>query len=161
MSIRLTYFIGLILVCLILATSVSLQIFDGILPCPLCTLQRLCFALIGLFCLIGIILHKKRWGRFLINSLSSLTAILGIVLAGRQVWLQQFHAADGGECGVSLQYMFRVLPLNEVMQKIFAGSAECSQRGIAFLSLNMAEWALLCFLGFLLLIGYLVLKEFK
>lgn len=160
MSIRFTYFIGLMAACVILAVSIYLQLVDGLLPCPLCTLQRFSFAILAVLFLFGILLYRNQAGRWLINILALVFSIIGIVFAGRQVWLQQVHP-NGGECGVSLDYMLQVLPLNEVMQKVFAGSAECSQRGWEFLYLNMAEWALACFIGFILLIGYLLIKEFK
>jgi disulfide bond formation protein DsbB len=151
--------IGLVVVSLLIAGSVYLQVIDGVMPCPLCVLQRLCFGLLGIFFLIGLIVSASRLGRMLVNFFSTAIAIIGLVLAGRQVWLQHFHSADGGECGVSLQYMLQILPLNEVMQKVFAGSAECSQRGWEFLTLNIAEWSLIWFILFLLLIGYLFVKE--
>lgn len=159
MSIRFTYFLALIVICFLLATSVYLQIVEGIIPCPLCTLQRFTFGLLGICFLFGIFLSGKRWGRLLIHFCSATTALIGVTLAGRQVWLQQFHSSDGVECGVSLDYMLQVLPLNEVMKKVFAGSSECAQRGWEFLSFNMAEWSLACFIGFFLLIVYLFLKE--
>lgn len=161
MSIRFTYFIGFIIISLILGTSVYLQVIDGVIPCPLCILQRFAFGLLGIVFLLGIIVCHKRWARLLINFFALLASILGLILAGRQVWLQQFHSNNGGECGVSLDYMLKVLPLQEVMQKVFAGSAECAQRGWEFLSFNMAEWSLACFTGFFLLILYLFLNEFK
>jgi len=161
MSIRSTYFFGFIIICGLLLTSLYLQFFEGIIPCPLCTLQRLSFGLLGILFLFGTLLHSKRFGRLLINFLSILTSLLGIGLAVRQIWLQHFAANGSSECGVSLQYMIQVLPLNEVLQKIFAGSAECTQRGWEFLSFNMAEWALIWFTLFLIMTAYLLVKGKK
>src|SRR6516165_1339554 len=138
MSIRSTYFLGFIAIGILLSTSVDLQLFEGIIPCPLCTLPRLSFGLLGVWFLIGIILHAKRGARLFINSLCGLTSIIGIFLAGRQIWLQHFPSPNNSECGAGLQYMMQILPVNQVMQKIFEGSAECSQRGWEFLHLNMA-----------------------
>jgi len=159
MSIRLTYFLSFIIISAILLTSIYFQVVDGIMPCPLCTLQRLTFGLLGILFLIGLITHRKTCLRKLINSLCGLVALLGVFLAGRQVWLQHFPSTDTSECGVSLQYMMQVLPMNEVIQKIFTGSAECTQRGWEFLQLNMAEWALMFFIGFTLLAIGLLIKD--
>lgn len=161
MSIRSTYFFGFLVVSLLLATSIYLQVFDGIMPCPLCTLQRFTFALLGLVFLTGIVIATRHWGRVIINFISTLVSSLGLVLAGRQIWLQHFPPGNSSECGVSLQYMMQVLPMNEVLQKILEGSAECTQRGWEFLKLNMAEWAFLWFAGFLILSLYLMYKENK
>lgn len=162
MSIRSTYLLGFILVCLLLLTSVYLQVFDGILPCPLCSLQRLAFSLLGILFLIGILIHSKLWGRITINALCTITSVLGIFLAGRQVWMQHFPYTGSNECGVSLQYMLEAFPINQVLQKIlFEGSAECTKRGWEFLHLNMAEWGLAWFLFFLLMSLYLFMREVK
>lgn len=149
---------GFIIVVAILLTSIYFQVFDGIMPCPLCILQRITFGILGILFLIGMICAKHAC-RLIINTLSTLVALLGIALAGRQVWLQHFPSANSSECGVSLEYMMQVLPMNEVVQKIFSGSAECTQRGWELLHLNMAEWALICFIGFLVLSIYLFIKD--
>jgi disulfide bond formation protein DsbB len=141
-------FISFLAVCTILGTSAYLQIHDGFVPCPLCTLQRVAFVALGILFLLNILVYKITIARIFSQLLILASAAAGMVLAGRQVWLQLFHAGEEGECGVSLQYMLDVLPLNEVMAKVFAGSAECAKRGFSFLWLNMAEWSLLLFVGF-------------
>lgn len=151
MSIRSTYFLGFVLATLLLMTSVYLQFVDGIMPCPLCAFQRATFGLLGITFLIGLFTYRIPILRFILNALAMLFAILGIVLAGRQIWLQHFPPVNN-ECGVSLQYMLQTFPINEVIKKIFfEGSAECTQRGFEFLHLNMAEWSLVWFALFLVL----------
>jgi len=161
MSTRLTYLLGLVVVCSLLLASLYFQFFQGIMPCPLCTLQRFTFGILGILFLIGMFVYKKHSRRLIINSLTTIFSVVGIMLAGRQVWLQHFPPADNSECGVSLQYMLQVLPVNEAISKIFAGSAECTQRGWEFLHLNMAEWALIWFLLFLLMTFALFMEEIK
>ena len=159
MSTRLLYTLGFTLISALLLTSVYLQYFDGFIPCPLCTLQRLCFALLGGLFFIGILAATKRFITVPINVLMTLFALLGIFLSGRQIWLQHFPSGDASECGVSLQYMMQALPVNQVIQKIFSGSAECTQRGFEFLTFNMAEWACVWFILLLLLSLHLLLKK--
>jgi len=160
MSTRLYYLLGISLISLLLLTSIYLQLFEGIIPCPLCTLQRLTFGLLGILFLAGLFLYARKWGRLIIDSLLALSSILGIFLAGRQIWLQHVPSPNN-ECGVSLQYMAQVLPFNELIKKIFEGSAECSKQGWVFMHLNMAEWALVWFVLFLLFSLHLLLKEIK
>lgn len=161
MSKRLAYFLGFLFICVLLLISVYLQLYEGLQPCPLCTLQRLTFGLIGCVFLLGVITASSLWGRLISNTLLLLSSALGILLAGRQVWLQNFPSDDGNECGVSLQYMMDVLPFNQLMQKVLAGTAECTKRGWEFLHLNMAEWALVWFVAFFFLAVYFFLKEIK
>jgi disulfide bond formation protein DsbB len=159
MSIRTTYFFGFIVISAILLTSLYFQFFQGMMPCPLCTLQRICFGTLGVLFLIGIATYARHGFRLMINALCAIFALLGVLLAGRQVWLQHFPSADASECGVSLQYMMQVLPMHEVMQKIFTGSAECTARGWEFLRMNMAEWALILFVVFAVWSIRLFVKE--
>lgn len=161
MSTRLSYLLGLLAISGLLLAGFYFQYVGGLNPCPLCILQRFVFFMLGILFLLGILFYSKRWCRLFINSLSFITSILGITLAGRQSWLQHFPPPNSGECGASLQYMMQVLPYHEILQRIFQGTSECSQRGWSFLSLSMAEWALACFIGFLFLSIYLIWKELK
>lgn len=162
MPIRLAYFAGLALIIILILTSVYLQFYEGIIPCPLCSLQRLVFGLLGVLCLFGMLVARKAWGRWLTNSLTSITSICGMLLAGRQIWMQHNPIAGGSECGVSLQFMLQAFPLNQALLKIiFEGSTECTKRGWEFMHLNMAEWSFVWFTMFLLMALYLSLKEFK
>lgn len=160
MSIRSTYFFGLAVISSLLLTSIYFQVFEGIMPCPLCTLQRISFGLLGLSFLIGGLLYSRRKVRLSVNLICVFISLLGLFLAGRQVWLQHFPPPGSTECGVSIQYMMQVLPMSEVFQKIFSGTAECTQRGWELLGLNMPEWALLWFSGFLILSACLLIDEF-
>lgn len=161
MSTRSLYGFGFLLSITLLSVSLYLQFFDGVIPCPLCTLQRLVFVLIAFILLIGTLFHNKASLRLSVNMLLTVTSFLGLLLAGRQIKLQHAPEMNTADCGVSLQYMIEVLPWQEVLQKIFSGSAECTQRGFEWLSLNMAEWALIGFTIFLMLSFYLFYSAFK
>jgi protein dithiol:quinone oxidoreductase len=145
MTQRLAYFIGLILVVGILGTGYYLEHYLGIMPCPLCTLQRICFGFSGILFLIGCMVYRYRIATVLLNLLIMLISATGMFLAARQIWIQLHPATAGGDCGVTLNYMLTVLPLSDVAQKVFSGSAECTQRGWEFLYLNIPEWSLIFF----------------
>lgn len=151
--------LGLLLVSGLLLTSIYLQFYDGFEPCPLCSLQRMAFVMLGICYFLGLLCYKINFTRILFSLLALLSSIIGLGLAGRQIWLQHFPSSAGTECGVSLQYMLQALPFNEAAQRIFQGTAECATRGWEFLSLNMAEWSLLWFVYFFLLSAYLVKKR--
>lgn len=161
MSARWSYLIGWVTALSLLLFSVYLQFVDGIQPCPLCTLQRMTFVLLGCAFLFGFLLHTKHIWRLVTNAAVLLFSSLGIFLAGRQVLLQLFPSSGSNECGVSLQYLIEALPFNEAWEKILRGSAECAERGWEFLHFNMAEWSFICFLLYLLASLYLFFKEIK
>ena len=161
MSQRPAYIICLFTIVSILITGLYLEYFEGIMPCPLCTLQRICFVLLGVLFLLGIAAAHKRIIRAIINIIIIFTSLMGSVLAARQIWIQYFPSSEQGECGVSLQYMLQVLPLQDVIHKIFSGTAECTQRGWEFLSLNIPEWSLAFFIAFGLISLYYLLTSHK
>ncbi len=158
---RRPYLIGFLVICGLLLTSIYLQAVAGFIPCPLCILQRLMFFVLGVFFLLGILLYKKQIARLTINVLSFIAACTGFGLAARQVWLQNFPTAGSSECGVSIQYMLQVLPLNELIEKVLGGSGECAQRSWEFFYLDMAEWALVFFSLFVLATLFLLFKEIE
>lgn len=161
MSTRLFYFLGFAIILVLLLYGFYLQLFDGFIPCPLCTLQRICFGLIGFFFLIAGLFHGSRIIRLIANTFAGASALLGLFFASRQMWLQHFPPANSNECGVSLQYMLQALPLHEVVNKIFSGTAECTQRGWEFFGFNMAEWAFIWFALLISCIIYLFAREMK
>lgn len=151
-SSRLTYLIGFIAISLLLGTSVYLQTHEGMTPCPLCILQRIMLGLLGVVFFFGAALNLKKNGRLFISILACTFASLGVLLAGRQVWLQHLPVNQNADCSASLQYMLQALPLTEVLQKILTGSAECSEVSWQWLNLSLADWSLGCFI-FLLIVS--------
>jgi disulfide bond formation protein DsbB len=159
MPTRLLYLFAFLFISSLLVFSLYLQFYQDIIPCPLCTMQRLCFAILSLLFLLGFLFYQCRYSRLVIHLLGIITTLGGIFFAGRQLWLQLVAPVSKDECGVSLQYMLKVLPVTEVMKKILAGTAECSTFTWQFLSLNMAEWALICFILLLALLLYLMMNK--
>lgn len=159
MSTRTIYCCGFIIIGLILGCSLYLQYYHGIIPCPLCTFQRIAFAALGITFFLGLFVARNGFLRQLVNVLIISFSGLGAFFAARQAWIQYFHVSDTNECGLSLQYMMKVLPWHEVVQKVFAGSAECADQQWSLLTLTMPEWAFLWFASFLLLGSYLLLKR--
>lgn len=142
---RLLYFYAFLSTLGLFALAFYLQFWKGISPCPLCVLQRLALAALSFCFLLGFLLKLKRSGRIIVGLLALFFSITGILLAGRQVWIQHLPPGQTPDCGVSLDYMLHVLPLSEVAQKVLEGSAECSLVEWTFIGLGLADWTFLCF----------------
>lgn len=149
-SVRATYFISFIIIASLISTTFYLQKYDGMVPCPLCLLQRIVFALLGVVFFFGMVSSATKFKRGIIGVLACIFSLVGILLSGRQVWLQHLPADKNADCGVSLQYLMHVLPLKQLITKIAQGTAECSVKGWEFLNLSLAEWSLVFFILFLL-----------
>lgn len=161
MQTRLFYLFGLLLISFILLGSVYLQVVVRIMPCPLCVLQRFTFGILGLLCLTGFFISQKRRVRIFINLLLTFFSLIGMLLAGRQIWIQYFSVGKSSECAPSLEYMISVLPWNQLLAKILEGGSECSKRGWELLHLNIAEWSFIWFTLFLLISFCLLLREIR
>jgi disulfide bond formation protein DsbB len=161
MTQRIAFLFGFLIVVGILGMGFYLEYYQGIMPCPLCTLQRISFGICGTLFFFGFLLVRKPVAVFIINLFSMLFAAAGLLLAGRQIWIQSNPDLVTGDCGVSLNYMLSVLPVTDVAQKIFSGSTECSQRGWEFLKLNIPEWSFIFFGLFLLSSLYFLSRSLR
>lgn len=144
------YFSEFLVVSGLLAFGFYLEWYQNVLPCPLCELQRVVYAVLGVLFLLSTLIRWQRWGQVVMNVFMLLVSLLGVLLAGWHVWLQ--HAPAGsilpGSCEGSIRYMLQVMPISNVLGNILLGGPECAKVTWQFLHLSIAEWSLLCFLGF-------------
>lgn len=150
-SIRFTYLIGFFLIAGLLGLAVYLEVYEGINPCPLCVLQRMVLITLGVIFFFAMVFKINKIGQFLFGLVSLLVSLAGVLLAGRQVWLQHIPQNGMGECGISLQYMFKIFPFTEAIKHVWKGGIECSQHDWEFLHLSLAEWSLIWFVIFFIL----------
>lgn len=150
MSVQRGYFAAFLFTALLLCAALFLEIYQGIVPCPLCLLQRYVMGLLAIIFLIGLPLSYKKSGQVITAFLALLVSTLGVVIAGRQVWLQHLPPNLSSNCDVGLRYMLEVLPFHEVIQRVFQGSSTCAEVSWQFLQVSLAGWSLMCFIAFLL-----------
>ena len=155
------YWLGLIVSSALMAVAYFyFQQALGLAPCPLCIFQRVCVVAIGLVCVLGIIFKPRKLGSKLLAFLNVVFSLLGLIIAGRQVWLQHLPADQVPECGPDLAFMMDVFPLQEVIAKVFRGSGECAEVQWQFLSFSMPEWTAFIFVAMLFVsLRLLFLKE--
>lgn len=126
-------------------------------PCPLCMVQRLIFVAIGVLFLIAALHNPKRVGAKIYSVLIALTALCGVAVASRHIWIQHLPKDEVPACGPGLDYMLEHFPLSDVWQELMHGSGECAEKAWSFLALGIPEWALVWYvlLGFFaLMIGW-------
>lgn len=143
------YLLAFILIVILLGSASYLQLHKGINPCPLCLLQRFVFAILGVIFVFGVASSLKGFSRWMVGLFSTFFSLVGIAIAGRQVWLQHLPEKAGPNCEASLQYLLKALPFDQAIQKVFQGGTHCSEVGWVFLHLSLAEWSLICFTLFL------------
>lgn len=150
-SIRFAYLMAFICILALLCFAAYLQMYDGFTPCALCILQRFCMALLGVVFFFGAVTFcVKKWVHLFIGTLAFIVSLSGVLLSGRQAWMQHSPSGLVGNCDVSLSYMLQVMSFVDVMKRVLAGGAECSQVTWQFLHLSLAEWSFFCFTLFAL-----------
>jgi len=157
LSIRFGYFLGFIAILFVIGFDYFLQ-SHGLIPCPLCILQRIMMIALSIVFFIGMLRNYRRVGNTILCILGIFITFFGMILAGRQSWLQHVPPVGTGECGVSLDYLLSLLPLNEVAKMVWQGGTECSELGWVFLRLSLAEWSLIMF-GFFFIFVIVQLKR--
>lgn len=122
---------------LMLAVGFVLQYAVGLVPCPLCIIQRFFFGLVGLVGLIGAI-H----GRFLnIYAGAMFTfATLGFLVAARNVYIEWAPKPELGHACIPWLESF-----TQWIAALFQATGDCGQRDWTMLSLSIPEWSLLSF----------------
>ncbi len=125
-------------------------------PCPLCVLQQWLFWGVTLFGLLGFV-FRRYYLSYLWSLGTLLMSLCGILLAGRQIWLQYFAPPQVPTCAASLTHLFNTLPLSDVLNIALRSGGDCAQIEFTLLGLSLAIWAMANYCGFFI-IGGLCLK---
>lgn len=137
-----------------------LQFVEYLDPCPLCITQRFFYYGIGIAALIGVFTYRMpKWSRML-GVVAALSAIGGLITAGRQVWLQHLPEDQVPECGPGLQFWLENMPMLKTLELLFKGDGNCAEVHWRFLGLSIAEWSLAWFVVFFLLSVWLLFRRY-
>lgn len=145
-----TQFLSGFVVCAgLIAYALYVQFGMLMLPCPLCILQRIAFAALGLvFLLGGLHSPRGRVGRAIYGLLALLPAAAGAGVASRHVWIQSLPAEDVPLCtSMGLDYMVESMGPLKALSKVLAGSGECAKVDWTLLGFSMPAWTLACFIA--------------
>ena len=146
-SLRAWYGLVAVSVAGLLGFAVFLQHRMFLDPCPLCIFQRVAFAWMGAWALLGVLVNPGRGLGRVMSGLIVLGAAAGTWIAGRHVWLQNLPPDQVPECGPGLNYMLETLPFLDVLRDVLLGSGSCAEVQWTFLGLSMPVWTLVWFLG--------------
>lgn len=114
-----------------------------LMPCPLCSFQRLGVILIGVVFLLALLHHPAGAGRRVYAGLVGVAAALTAGVAGYHIWMQHLPEDKVPACGPGLSYMLDTLPLFDVIRQVFTGSGSCADINWEFLGVSMPGWVLI------------------
>lgn len=152
----LNFIIAMSALILILTGILYFQNRLGMAPCPLCIFQRIAFMGVVVFCLAAAIHNPGPRGVRVYGGLALLSAIIGAGIAARHVYLQGRPSDMMPSCGPDLSYMMQNFPLQDVINTVFRGSGDCADLHWSFLGLSIPGWALVWFLGYVVVLGFLM-----
>ncbi len=140
------------------AGSIALTAWLGLHPCPLCIFQRLLFMILALVGLVAARQGCRPVGRAAAVSFL-LTAAGGTAAAGYQSWLQTRPPA-GIACGPGSSGPIERLveQLGNWAPDLFLATGLCDEPALVILSLSLANWALIAFLGCLVVAGWAIAR---
>lgn len=138
----------------LLSYALWLQQAQGLLPCPLCVVQRIAYCLVGLTAWVALVHQPGMRGRRIYSVLIACFALAGAVVAARHAWLLRFP--NSMECGVSPEQNFlNALPLARWWPSMFEALGDCALIKWRFLTLAIPDWSLLWFIIFIGMASYL------
>ena len=143
LSVRAHSFLGFYACLLLMGYALYAEHILGLEPCPMCIFQRLSTIFLGLVFLIGSFPITSPFSRLIIGLLISLTALSGILVASRHVWLQNLPPEKVPGCGPGLDFMVENFPLSDVFEMVFSGSGECANVDWSLLGLSMPAWVII------------------
>jgi disulfide bond formation protein DsbB len=127
---------------LLVFAFVIVRVVDGLVPCPLCIVQRFFYAFVGIAAITG---YMGWWSRFTERASGLAVALLGFIgwlVSARHVYLQRFHEADPSSgCAVSFGSF-----LDDVLFAL-GGTGNCAIIDWSFIGLSIADWSFLAFTG--------------
>jgi protein dithiol:quinone oxidoreductase len=127
----------------LLAFGLYLQHVVGLVPCPMCIVQRYALVLIAVCAALTGATGRK--GLQITGSLVlAVLAVLGAYVAARQSWLQ-WYPPEVVSCGRDLYGMIETFPLQRVIPMLFRGSGDCTKVDWTFLGGSIANWSFLWF----------------
>lgn len=140
-----------------------LQIFQNVIPCSLCLLQRWGMYLSFGFILVGLIFSLFRMNKTAITLtiLSILSNIFSLVMAVRNVWLQTLPEDKIPACGLDIETLLDVVPFLEAIKQTFQGSGDCAQKAWVFMGQSLAVWASVFFTFYFISQIIILIKQIK
>lgn len=131
---------------LVLVTAVYLQYKVGIVPCPLCIIQRFIITLLGLLFLMGALFNFEAVTHCFLHTLTFLFAVAGAVVASRQLWLEHFPSDQLISCQAAIAQYSTSIYFHKIIELFFQGTSNCGSGTWRFLNLSIPGWTLIIFI---------------
>jgi disulfide bond formation protein DsbB len=124
---------------LLVGVALYLQHAKGMLPCPLCVIQRYLFLGIAIFSLIGAFAGKIK----ALGTLALLCALGGLGVVGKHLYVL---AHPGFSCGIDpMETTLNKIPTATLLPGLFRADGLCEAAQDTVLGLNVPQWSAVWF----------------
>jgi len=127
---------------LALAIALWSQYGLGLAPCHLCIFQRVEVAVLALLFLAAALHNPGQVGARVYGVLIGMGAAVTAITAGRHVWIQLQPPGSVPGCGADLAFMLDVMPVMQVIIKVFQAGGECAKVDAAIFGISIPGWVL-------------------
>ena len=111
-------------------------------PCNMCILQRIAVIALGLVFLAAALHNADALGSRLYAVAIAAVAAAGIAVSGRHVWMQMQPPGSLPSCGADFFTMLDMLPVTQVVLKIWNGGGDCQTILWSLFGVSMPAWVL-------------------
>ena len=130
----------------------------GLAPCPLCILDRVVITVIAILCLLAWLQNPSVFGQRIYAVLILLHGLIGTLLAGRHIYLQNLPADKVPNCLPDLDYMLETFPVQEILSSILSSAGECATVSWTFMGMSIPQQTLLLFIVLSIIGGTVLFK---
>jgi protein dithiol:quinone oxidoreductase len=144
------YMLSVLLVAAAMGSALYLQYAVGLLPCPLCVIQRMGFLSAALFALLAALVGAGT-ARPVLGVLGLLCALAGASVAAWHAWLLA-HPPETLGCGRPFEWFSDDFPLVVWLPKLFKGDGDCLDIHWTFFGLGVPHLAGLAYIALIALL---------
>jgi protein dithiol:quinone oxidoreductase len=137
----------------LIGAALYLQHAQGMLPCPLCVIQRYFYLGIAIFSLIGAFANKIKAGA----GLALLCALGGLGYVAKHLYVL---AHPGFSCGIDpMQTTLNKIPTATLLPGLFRADGLCEAAQETVLGLNVPQWSAVWFVIFALALAWVLVRR--
>ena len=137
---------------LVLGIAFYFEHVQGLQPCPLCLMQRLCTFIFGFFCLMGMFLLTLKRAKHIAVIQMGVT-LAGIFFVIFQLWLQSLPPDQTPVCMPAFDALVHYFSWDQVLKALLWGTGECGEVTWRWLGLSMPGWSAVYFVLMFLVSG--------
>jgi disulfide bond formation protein DsbB len=137
----------------LIGAALYLQHAQGMLPCPLCVIQRYFYLGIAIFSLIGAFANKIKAGA----GLALLCALGGLGYVAKHLYVL---AHPGFSCGIDpMQTTLNKIPTATLLPGLFRADGLCEAAQETVLGLNVPQWSAVWFVILALALAWVLVRR--